>query len=285
MLIFIIPVIHPEKCSNYRKVSNILNNTLFSVCNQLDPDFRVIVVCNKKPDLTINNDKIEIIEVDFPLPPSPTCLDDRHSHVYRDKGSKVLVGLLNAAKYKPTHYMVMDHDDFVSNKLSGYIKNNPKHNGWFFSEGYVYSNITKIIALKKNFQSYCGTSHIIRSDLLTTHDNIQTNPSYNIIQNNIDNYYLLKILGNHNDHLKYFAEKGTPLSPLPFIGSIWNLDTGDNCSLMLFNNARSGPIWGADVSRNISDEFGLPLSKRTITEIIFLTLYRMKNIAGRLIKH
>lgn len=262
-----------------------LNETLCSVCAQIDPSFRVIVVCNRKPNLTINNDKIEIIEVDFPVPPSATVLSDRYTWVYRDKGSKVLVGLRNARKYNPTHIMITDADDYVSNQLSLYVKENPKHQGWFFREGYDYSEITKIISNIDAFQSYCGTSHIIRIDLIDIPIEIPLNPSFSFIQNNIDQYYLQRLLGDHSDYVNYFIGKNLPLSPLPFTGAVWHVDNGENSSQSLFSNKRSGPIWGRDINLEISKEFGIPLYKRTGKEKVLLFAYRTKNIIGKLIRY
>lgn len=283
MLAFIIPVMHPEKCQCYNKVTQLLDQTLKSICGQIGSTYRVIVVCNKKPNLHINNDKIEIIEVDFPLPPKPVNLSDRYSHVYRDKGSKVLVGLLNSIKYNPTHIMVTDADDYVSNRLSLLVRNNPTHNGWYFREGYIFSEKTKLLGRLEKFHSYCGTSHIIRKDLISCpNKELPLNPSFQFIQNNVDNYYVEKILGDHNDFLAYCRRQNAPLSPLEFVGAIWHADVGTNSSQVLFQQPMWGPIWGKDVSAEIASEFGVPLVKRTIKEKVMLSFYRVKNLIGEM---
>lgn len=70
MLVFMTSVVHPDNCYSYEKVWQLLNNTLYSVCSQLDQNFRVIVVCNKQLPLfhhaELINRYTEFIEVDFP---------------------------------------------------------------------------------------------------------------------------------------------------------------------------------------------------------------------------
>lgn len=70
MLVFITSVVHPDNCFSYERVWQLLNNTLYSVCSQLDQDFRVIVVCNQRLPLVHHAELInrytEFIVVDFP---------------------------------------------------------------------------------------------------------------------------------------------------------------------------------------------------------------------------
>ena len=72
MIIFITTVKPPEKSQSYEKVWRMLNDTLFSVCSQIDQDFRVIVVCDLIKPLFHHSELInkytEFIEVDFPTP-------------------------------------------------------------------------------------------------------------------------------------------------------------------------------------------------------------------------
>lgn len=70
MLVFVTSVVHPDNSYSYEKVWQLLNNTLYSVCSQLDENFRVIVVCNKQLPLfhhaELINRYTEFIVVDFP---------------------------------------------------------------------------------------------------------------------------------------------------------------------------------------------------------------------------
>lgn len=70
MLVFMTSVVHPDNCYSYEKIWQLLNNTLYSVCSQLDQNFRVIVVCNQQLPLfhhaELINRYTEFIVVDFP---------------------------------------------------------------------------------------------------------------------------------------------------------------------------------------------------------------------------
>jgi hypothetical protein len=60
---------HPDICQSYDAVWKMLNDSLYSVCSQLDKDFRVIVVCDKQLPLLHHHELInkytEFIEVKF----------------------------------------------------------------------------------------------------------------------------------------------------------------------------------------------------------------------------
>ena len=70
MLVFVTAVKHPDNSASYEDVWRLLNNTLYSVCNQNDTDFRVVVVCDKRLPLFHNegliNKYTDFVEVDFP---------------------------------------------------------------------------------------------------------------------------------------------------------------------------------------------------------------------------
>jgi hypothetical protein len=70
MLVFVTAVKHPDNSESYEDVWRLLNNTLYSVCNQTNIDFRVVVVCDQKLPLFHNggliNQYTDFVEVDFP---------------------------------------------------------------------------------------------------------------------------------------------------------------------------------------------------------------------------
>ncbi|MBT6687193.1 MAG: hypothetical protein HOB05_12775 [Bacteroidetes bacterium] len=70
MLVFITCVKNPVNSVSYENVWRLLNNTLYSICSQQDPDFRVIVVCDKVLPLfhheNLINTYTEFVKVDFP---------------------------------------------------------------------------------------------------------------------------------------------------------------------------------------------------------------------------
>jgi hypothetical protein len=260
MLVFVACVKHPENSQSYEEVWRLLNKTLYSVCNQKDQDFRVIVVCDKKEKLLHHEELInqytEFIEVGFPshsakvvdnfnrlgnLSPS---LDDPSwwvrwkdqkdfkktnlkeylhiANVVLNMGSKLLIGILAAAKYNPDYVMFFDADDYVGNDISAYVNSHPGENGWIMAHGYKMAE--KRIVPFYNRNSFCGTGNIYNHSLLM--DLIGTAVSENSTQNelfeHVDSEFLITI-GKHQKTRSYFESKGRSLLEYPFRSVVYYL--------------------------------------------------------------
>ena len=214
MLVFIIPLKSRQVSKSWERVSKLFERCIKSVCNQTSHNFRVIVVCHEKPQIEFSHPYITYIEVDFP-PPTP---DNKSKGV--DKLRKVLVGLNYARQLKLSHTMNVDADDCVSKHLAKLVEQNPHSNGWFVNKGYVYEDGSNFLYLKrKDFHQWCGTSNIVRYDLINLPENVEHEWV------NYKNYYC-----SHRRLVKKFAQEGTPLEPLPFAGAIYILGHGDNKS-------------------------------------------------------
>ena len=60
-----------------------------------------------------------------------------------DQVRKIFMGLNYAAQFKPSHVMLVDADDCVSQKLASFVDHNPQSNGWFINRGFLYKNGSK----------------------------------------------------------------------------------------------------------------------------------------------
>jgi len=109
--------------------------------------------------------------------------------------------------------MAVDYDDMVSNKLAGYVAENPQQNGWFFDEGYLYSPGSDLSLYKPNFFLFCGTSHIINAQLLKIPKTIEES----------NDARTARWFGSHIFVKKDMDASQTPLSRLPFIGSVYRV--------------------------------------------------------------
>jgi hypothetical protein len=257
MLVFIGALRHPEMANDYTKVESLLRDTLLSVCNQTDDNFKVLVVCNKKPRVAedLNGSFVEYIEVDLPCPvkKSITGNDMRKAEINetrKDKGNKYIVGIAEAQQFKPDYIMFFDTDDFVSSNVARFVNaSGNNHNGWFIDKGFIHCHDTGLYYEENNFNQKCGTSVIINNELLanpvnrgivhiSTRDagvlSIDTgNTSFagkvsrffskEDILHAGDNNFLKYIIGSHRWAAQYYN-----LSPLPFRGAIWNINTGEN---------------------------------------------------------
>jgi hypothetical protein len=109
--------------------------------------------------------------------------------------------------------MVVDDDDFVSRRLTGFVASRLGENGWYVRDGYVWGDGGKWVYKYADFSKFCGTSHVVRTDLFQLPANVES----------ADADYVRKLFGSHifiRDHLK---ERGEPLEPLPFAGAVYRI--------------------------------------------------------------
>ena len=211
MLVFIIPLKSPQVPKSWDFVSRLFERCIKSVCNQTSPDFRVIVVCNEKPNIEFTHPHINYIKVDFPVPQP-----NRKARAM-DKIRKISTGLIHASKFKPSHTMVVDADDCVSKNLAEFVNQNPQINGWFLSKGYLHREASNFIYVKReHFYNWCGTCSIIRYDL---HGLPQSRESNFADINNLHCPHQLVV--------ENMALQGRPRKALSFAGAIYIVCHGD----------------------------------------------------------
>jgi hypothetical protein len=212
VLTFIIPVRHPDNTKNWAQLRQRLQKTAASVAQQTRPDWRAVVVSNVSTDLPRLPPGFEVCWVDFP--PNPLYerqgddLEAFYEAVRFDKGRRILAGMLHVDS--TCYFMVVDDDDFISNRLTEFVAAAPHANGWYIRDGYVWSG-GKWLYLHNDFSNYCGTSHIIRADLLHMPSSLDV----------ASDAYIRRTLGSHLFIERDLAASGTPLAPLPFPGAIY----------------------------------------------------------------
>ncbi|MDJ0571725.1 MAG: glycosyltransferase family A protein [Pleurocapsa sp. MO_192.B19] len=259
MLCFIIPVKSAQVSGSWELVSKLFERTIKSVCNQTISDFRVIVVCHEKPNIEFEHPNVTYIEVDLPIP----TWNDNTDHASReqDKQKKIFTGLIYARKFNPTHIMFVDADDCVSKNLAEFVSQNSQCNGWFIGRGYEYRDGSKSLLLRrKKFHLKCGTTFIIRYDLIVPKEDIKID--------DIDKSFLY-----HQNILKIMSKKGSSLELLPFEGAVYVTENGtnytnqknlhlealnSNVEKFLFYIRRYGKIlFSRSLTSSIREEFGL----------------------------
>jgi len=211
MLIFIIALQSPEASKNWHQVSRLCERTLRSVCGQSCSNFRVFLVCNKRPASTFTHPALTIIEEDFPIPCNTTVSR------MQDKWLKLKFGLVAARHYAPAHVMLMDADDCVNRGLAALASEWPNTHGWRFDLGYVHDEGSGWLLRRKNFDALCGTFAIVRLQLC----DFPNSPT-----ESRDNYFILS--NGHTGIGDFLSRRGTPLARLPFIGAIYVTGTGEN---------------------------------------------------------
>ncbi|WP_414550423.1 glycosyltransferase family 2 protein [Anabaena sp. CCY 0017] len=209
MLVFIIPLKSKQVCQSWESVCRLFERTIKSICNQTTNSFRVIVVCNEKPNIKFTHPNITYIERDFVIPEA----DWRNKDL--DKTHKLITGLIHAKSINASHIMFADADDCVSKHLAEFVNQHPQATGWLVRKGYIYRDGSKLIRLmKKGFDRYCGTSNIVRYDLYYVPE---------IIDEITEKEYKYCIYNNywHRTIEETLNRKGASLESLPFAGAIY----------------------------------------------------------------
>ena len=208
MLAFIIPLKSRQVAKSWNRLSILLERCLKSVCSQTDTNFKVVVVCHEQPEIQFTHSQIEYISVDFPAPNLDNLSFGEVKGVGdTDKAQKILAGITHLKQDHPSHVMVVDADDCVSQHLAALVNQNSDCDGWYLKKGYVYEEGKKIVFLNtKNFNQSCGTSIIIKYDL----------------------HHLLFPSQTYYDHHQHLLKNGVVLKELPFVGAIYVIKNGEN---------------------------------------------------------
>lgn len=217
MIYFCIPLISKQASKDWNTVTILFNRTLWSVYNQTNPNFKVIVACHDIPKLDKKyDDRVEFIKVNTPIPKT-------HEEKMIDKGYKTHTLAMRIRELGGGYAMLVDADDLVSCRIAEFIDKNPNNNGYFIKTGYVYFVGDKYMKKLRKFSS--GTACIInysKEDLPNSYPEIMTD-------NNNDNECLMR--KRHGGVVDACKELGRPLKPLPFLGAVYVLGSGENHSL------------------------------------------------------
>ena len=135
----------------------------------------------------------------------------QYSNIQVDKGRRLLSGILYAGAVG--HVMFVDDDDLVNRHLVSFVNAHPRENGWYFHQGYLWSEGSPFLYKAHGFHELCGTSHILRSELLNLPSDLES----------ASESYLTRFLGPHIHYKHDLAIAGTPLAPLPFIGAVYRV--------------------------------------------------------------
>ncbi|PFG54814.1 hypothetical protein ATG98_4112 [Marinobacter sp. LV10R520-4] len=218
-LTFVIPIRHQENSENWNLLIGNLKQTIRSICAQKNPDWKAVIVANygaRLPELPKNFD---VCFVDFP----PNELYIRGSsdlEVFReavrlDKGRRLLEGIKYAGNTK--YLMFVDDDDFLHCNLTQYVSENMGQNGWYIKDGLIWQDGSSLLMNYTNFYLFCGTSHIVRSDLLALES----------FDQDVGFKYLKRMLGSHIYIKNELDKNKTPLKCLPFKGAIYRVGHAD----------------------------------------------------------
>jgi hypothetical protein len=277
LLTFLTSLRHPANAVDYRRVGELLAQTLRSATAQKNDAFEVVVVGNLKPDIEWPN-QARFVQVDFPAPEAAKSVGMSREAVLRDKGTKLAVAML-ASDPATTHFMTLDADDLVSNRLAGYVASQTVHSspGWAIDRGYVFHAPASITLLRSGFNEVCGTSLIFDRNTIDVPD-LPTGASQDEIIGGFGNRVTFDLLGSHKHLRKHCEEAGRPLGILPFPGAAYAIGTGENWW------GSTMPRIGRPLTASIADEFSIPRSslRRGFVDSVKLDLQLvLRKVGGR----
>lgn len=219
VLTFIIPVKHPANALDWNGVKSDLSQTVRSIAAQDVGGWRAVVIANHGAELPTLPEGFDVQRVDFP--PNPLYSrshagPERWAAFRLDKGRRALAGMLRAGEMG--HVMIVDHDDFVSRRLTSFVAANRSANGWYIRDGLIWRDGSRLLYRFSDFSRLCGTSHIIRADLYQLPSHLDA----------ADPTYIRQMLGAHTFVKDTLDERGTPLDPLPFVGAVYRTEHAES---------------------------------------------------------
>ncbi len=256
MVVFITSIRHPLNSNNFRHVEQLFEISLRSVCAQSDPDFRVVVVCNGVPAVAFDDPRVRYHVVDFPPPSSMAAATIPREMMCRDKGTKLLSGMLLARRhFKPSHFFIFDADDLISHGVAAYVNAHPSADGWYVDRGYALHWVTKRIQRKRGLVRYCGTSLVPNADGLLrvcgVDESLTETTTQEQLIKSVPTRVLDDIFGNHQAMVGFCFDRGLRLQPLPIRGATYVAANGENQTLT------SHDAGGIPITEAFRQEFGL----------------------------
>ena len=216
LVTFIIPVRHQDNARDWGLLKANLVQTIASISNQTNGDWRGIIVANEGADLPGLPERFGVVRVDFPPNDmhelGTASLDEDLRRVPLGQGAPRADGHAQYAR-DSRFFMIVDDDDFVSARIVEHVAENPDANGWTIDRGYIWDDGGRLLLGYDEFNHLCGTSLIIRSDLYGMPEQFE----------NASLDWIKSMLGSHVRIADILAGRGTPLASLPFRGAVYRV--------------------------------------------------------------
>jgi hypothetical protein len=227
MLAFITPLRNPRNSADYGRVESLLQDTLASLTAQSCDDYVMIIVGNRRPAFALP-ERAVFVEVDFPPPADLRGPQTGPGPAIWDKGTKNAVGLIAARAFGPEYVMLVDADDFVHRDVAAFAHARPGYAGWVVNRGWVYSRARNAYALRRKFFRICGTSFIVPFEGYEVPQDLTVSATQQEIADAFGER--LENILEHGYAFDWWREHGRHLQPLPFLGAVYQVDTGENHS-------------------------------------------------------
>jgi hypothetical protein len=267
MFFFVTSIRHPGNAKNYQVIVDLLKLTIESVCGQNTTfPFKFLIVCNEKPDIEVDESIVEFLVVDFPQPGDGKATGLAFENFLIDKGSKLAAGLAWIYQYSPSKVFIIDADDWIDNNIVEFVSKHNDTSFWHVDTGYLINLADKKSTRKHGLCRYCGSTFIYDYtqllNIVEYKGKLGTKVTQAYIIDNIDDFGMRNILGNHRRQLGHFNKLNKNIRPLPFKAICWVLDTGEN------HSGKTGGSQGLPLRQSILQKFGISsllIPRRNIT--------------------
>lgn len=232
LVAFVTTLRHPSDARDYDRIERYLAHTLRSVCAQSNPDFTVIVVCNRKPAFAGSMPRVDFVEVDFASPTASGLAASSMDAIRLDRGSKHAVALAYLrAKGGADYVMFFDADDLLSNRLVAHVVSHAGAAGFVAETGWSMRLGEPRLQQVDDFWAVNGNANILPYDWLAQNtERVQSGMSQDAICAAIEPRFFAEILGSHKFARAWLNAASRPLEPLPFPAAIWMLGNLENHS-------------------------------------------------------
>lgn len=215
LVTFVIPVRHQNNARDWGALVDNLMQTVRSIANQTNPDWKGIIVANEGAQIPALPKQFSVHRVTFP----PNDMHELNKgnkeaalDAFRyDKGRRVLSGMLAARDSR--FFMIVDDDDLVSARIVQFAADNKDANGWTIDKGYLWDSGGKLMLAEDGFNHLCGTSLIVRADAYELPESFDAATTD----------WIKDMLGSHMRIGPVLENRGRALASLPFRGAVYRV--------------------------------------------------------------
>lgn len=236
MVCFIIALMNRDVASDWSKVEENFNNTLHSIFNQTDDDFKVYVGYTDMPKL------YETYDERLVMIPCNTHTPIERIEKLRDRGWKLSVcanAIYNnfdelATTDGGVFVFPVDADDLVNNKIAKHVKNYPEANGFKSPKSYIHKSGNKYLDITPWFGGTMNIMKLHKDELTKELPDVSLCFDYETACE----LHKCPVRWTDFEVEQLFADMGRPFTRLPFRSTIYVLGTGENLSNSDPNNTK-----------------------------------------------
>ena len=267
MLGFLVAFRSKGSSKNWEEDCMLLQNTLQSICNQIERKFKVFVIYTDLPEIIYDAEKVFFVKFPFPVLAQEALIEtallvnplfdlEKNLRIAQDydKSKRISYACTIAKEHYCDFVMSVDADDLISNRIASFVHANKEEKyGWFVNAGYIRSGSGSfLIKVKRLMVNINGSTNIVHINLIPE-ANFESRLVAEFAFFHWHSYLRYKIKEQYKDTLK----------PLPFYAIIYILHdsslSGYNAFLkkQVLKTAMKYLLRGKWLTKSMKKEFGI----------------------------